>query len=40
MRYEDLMAVKKRWGSSVSIVSDYKLEERSSIPGRDKGFFL
>jgi hypothetical protein len=26
------------WGSSVSIVSDYKLDERGSIPGRGKLF--
>jgi hypothetical protein len=25
--------------SSVSIMSDYKLEDRGSIPGRDEGFF-
>jgi hypothetical protein len=27
-------------GSSVSIMSDYGLYDRGSIPGRDKGFFL
>jgi hypothetical protein len=27
-------------GSSVSIVSDYGLDDRDSIPGRGKGFFL
>jgi hypothetical protein len=27
-------------GSSVSIVSDYRLYDRDSIPGRGKGFFL
>jgi hypothetical protein len=26
--------------SSVSIVSDYRLDDRGSIPGRGKGFFL
>jgi hypothetical protein len=26
--------------SSVSIVSDYGLDDRGSIPGRGKGFFL
>jgi hypothetical protein len=28
------------WSSSVSIVSDYGLDDRGSIPGRDKEFFL
>jgi hypothetical protein len=28
------------WGSSVSIVPDYRLGDRGSIPGRGKGFFL
>jgi hypothetical protein len=28
------------WGSSLSIVSDYTLDNRDSIPGRDEGFFL
>jgi hypothetical protein len=27
------------WGSSVSTVSDYRLDDRVSIPRRDKGFF-
>jgi hypothetical protein len=27
------------WGSSVTIVSDYRLEDRGSSPGRGKGFF-
>jgi hypothetical protein len=27
------------WSSSVSIVSDYRLDDRGSILGRDKGFF-
>jgi hypothetical protein len=26
------------WGSSVIIVSDYRLDDRGSIPGRGKGF--
>jgi hypothetical protein len=26
------------WGRSVSIASDYRLEDRNSIPGRAKGF--
>jgi hypothetical protein len=26
-------------GSSVSVVSDYGLDDRGSIPGRRKGFF-
>jgi hypothetical protein len=30
----------RSWGSSVCIVTDYTLEDRSSIPGRDKIFFL
>jgi hypothetical protein len=29
-----------RGGSSVSVVSDYRLDYRGSIPGRDKEFFL
>jgi hypothetical protein len=28
------------WGSSVSIVSDHSLDNKDSIPGRGKGFFL
>jgi hypothetical protein len=28
------------WGSSVSIVSDYGLEDQGSIPGRGKGLFF
>jgi hypothetical protein len=28
------------WGSSVSIVSDYRLVDRGSVPGTGKGFFL
>jgi hypothetical protein len=28
------------WGSSVSIVSDYRLDDQGSIPGKGKGFFL
>jgi hypothetical protein len=28
-----------RWGISVSIVSDYRLDDRGSIPDRCKGFF-
>jgi hypothetical protein len=27
------------WGSSVGIVSDYRLDDRDSISGRGKGFF-
>jgi hypothetical protein len=27
------------WGISISVVSDYKLHDRASIPGRGKGFF-
>jgi hypothetical protein len=30
----------RSWGSSVNIVSDYKLDDRCSIPSRGKGFFL
>jgi hypothetical protein len=30
----------RNWGISVSIVSDYRLDDRASIPSRDKGFFL
>jgi hypothetical protein len=29
----------RSWGSSVSIVSDYRLDDRGSMPGRGKGFF-
>jgi hypothetical protein len=28
------------WGCSVSVVSDYRLEDRVSIPGRGKRFFF
>jgi hypothetical protein len=28
-----------RWGSSVSIVSDYRLDDRDFISGRGKGYF-
>jgi hypothetical protein len=28
------------WYSSVGIVSDYRLDDRGSIPGSDKGLFL
>jgi hypothetical protein len=28
------------WGSSVSIVSEYRLDDRGSIRGSDKGVFL
>jgi hypothetical protein len=28
------------WGSSVSVVSDNRLDERASIPSRGNGFFL
>jgi hypothetical protein len=28
------------WGGSVSIVSDYRLDDRGSIVGRGKGVFL
>jgi hypothetical protein len=27
------------WGSSVSIVSDYRLDDQRLIPGRNKGIF-
>jgi hypothetical protein len=29
-----------RWGSSISVVSDYRLDDEGLIPGRGKGFFL
>jgi hypothetical protein len=29
----------RSWGRSVSIVSDYRLDDRASITGRDEGFF-
>jgi hypothetical protein len=28
------------WGNSVSIEPDYRLDDRSSIPGRGKGYLL
>jgi hypothetical protein len=28
------------WGDSVSTVSDYRLDNRDSFPGTDRGFFL
>jgi hypothetical protein len=28
------------WSSSVSIVFDYRVDDRYSIPGRGEGFFL
>jgi hypothetical protein len=28
------------WSNSVVIVSDYRLDDRGSIPGRGKGLFL
>jgi hypothetical protein len=31
--------ISRSWGSSVSTVYDYRLEDRGSIPGRGKGFF-
>jgi hypothetical protein len=30
----------RNWCISVSIVFDYRLDDRGSIPGRGKGFFL
>jgi hypothetical protein len=33
-----LLHVAKSWGSSVSVVPDYRQNERGSIPGRGKGF--
>jgi hypothetical protein len=32
--------VMSSWSSSVNIVSDHRLDDRGSIPGRGKGFFL
>jgi hypothetical protein len=29
----------RSWGSSISIVSDYRLDDRDSIPDRGKEFF-
>jgi hypothetical protein len=34
------MPIMRRRVSSGSIVSDYGLDDRGSIPGRGKGFFL
>jgi hypothetical protein len=34
------LLIKQEPGSSGSIVSDYGLDDRGSIPGRGKGFFL
>jgi hypothetical protein len=31
---------RKQFSNSVIIVSDYTLDDRGSIPGRGKGFFL
>jgi hypothetical protein len=31
---------KRSWGSSVSLVSDYRLDDRGSVRGGGKGFFL
>jgi hypothetical protein len=36
-RYNDGI---RSWGSSASIVSDNRLDDRGSIPGRGKGFFF
>jgi hypothetical protein len=30
----------KSWGSSVSVVSDYRLDDQCLIPDRGRGFFL
>jgi hypothetical protein len=38
--YHLMLYFDRRWGRSVSIVSDNRLNDRGSIPGRDKGFFL
>jgi hypothetical protein len=35
-----LVPVSASLGSSVSIVSDYGLDDRGSIPDRGRGFFL
>jgi hypothetical protein len=37
---DDFCIIPWSWGSSVSIVSDYRPEDRDSIPGRGKVFFL
>jgi hypothetical protein len=34
------LVVFRNWGSSVSIVSEYRLYDRGSIPDRGKEFFL
>jgi hypothetical protein len=35
-----LIKTDRSWGSSVSVVSHYRLRYRGSIPGRRKRFFL
>jgi hypothetical protein len=35
-----LVSCSSSWGSSVSIVCDYRLDKWGSIPSRGKGFFL
>jgi hypothetical protein len=35
-----LPATLKNWGSSVSIMSNYRLDDRALIPSRGKGFSL
>jgi hypothetical protein len=36
----ELKTFKTSWGGSVSIVSEYRLDDRSSIPAMARGFFL
>jgi hypothetical protein len=35
-----VLSYRRSRGSSVNIVSDYGLDDRGSIPGRGRGFFL
>lgn len=39
-RFEVLTAAERSQGSPVSIMSDYRLDDWGSIPGRGKGFFF
>jgi hypothetical protein len=36
----DGMIILNGWAISVSVVCDYRLKDKGSIPGRGKGFFL
>jgi hypothetical protein len=42
LQYSFFMGISfsRSWGSSVSIVADYGLDDRGSIPDRGRGFFF